>query len=201
MLARGCGRRDGAGVIRDLLAIRRPLAGFASIGVMWGAFAAQVPVIKGRVGAGDAEWGTVLSLSALGLLTALALAARLERRTGAAALPLAAVAMAAAFLIPAAAGGLWVAAGGLFLVAVGSGVTDVLANARLSEVEAREGRSLRTSGTPGSPSPTRRPRSRRASRGRPGWGPWRCSRPSRRSSRRWPSARARRWRRRGRTRA
>lgn len=149
MLARGGGRRDGAAVIRDLLAIRRPLAGFAALGVTWGAFAAQVPVIKARVGAGDAEWGTVLSLSALGLLTALALAPRLERRAGSLALPLAAALMAGAFLLPAAAGGLPVAAGGLFLVAVGSGVTDVLANARLSEVEAREGRSLMNLGHAG----------------------------------------------------
>ena len=136
-------------MLRDALAIRRPLAGFASIGVMWGAFAAQVPVIKAQVGAGDAEWGMVLSLSALGLLTALALAPWLERRAGELALPLAAALMAAAFLIPAGAGGLAVAAGGLFLVAVGSGVTDVLANARLSEVEAREGRSLMNLGHAG----------------------------------------------------
>ena len=136
-------------MLRDAIAIRRPLAAFAAIGVMWGAFAAQVPVIKSQVGAGDAEWGAVLSLSALGLLTALALAPWLERRTGAMALPLAAAGMAACFVIPAGAGGLAVAAGGLFLVAVGSGVTDVLANARLSEVEAREGRSLMNLGHAG----------------------------------------------------
>ncbi len=136
-------------MLRDAIAIRRPLAGFAAIGAMWGAFAAQVPVIKAQVGAGDAQWGMVLSLSAVGLLGALTLAPWLERRAGAWSLPMAAAAMAAAFLIPAAAGGLAVAAAGLFLVAVGSGVTDVLSNARLSEIEAREGRSLMNLGHAG----------------------------------------------------
>lgn len=136
-------------MIRDLVTIRRPLAGFAAIGTMWGAFAAQVPVIKAQVGASDAEWGMVLSLSAVGLLAALVLAVRLERAAGALALPAAAVAMAAFFLVPAASGGLALAAGGLFLVAVGSGVTDVLSNARLSEIEARTGRSLMNLGHAG----------------------------------------------------
>ncbi len=140
---------EAGGMLRDALAIRRPLAGFASIGTMWGAFAAQVPVIKAQVGAGDAQWGLVLSLSAVGLLGALTLAPWLERRLGPASLPLAAVGMAAAFLIPATAGGLGIAAAGLFLVAVGSGVTDVLSNARISEIEAREGRSLMNLGHAG----------------------------------------------------
>ena len=132
----------GAPMLRDAIAIRRPLAAFASMGLLWGAFAAQVPVLKRAIDASDAQFGLLLSLSAIGLLTALVLAPRVERRLGDLSLPAAMVLLPLAFQIPATAAIPLVFGLGMFLVATASGLEDVLMNARVAEIEAAEGRSL-----------------------------------------------------------
>ena len=132
----------GAPMLRDAIAIRRPLAAFASMGLLWGAFAAQVPVLKRAIDASDAQFGLLLSLSAIGLLTALVLAPWVERRLGDLSLPAAMVLLPLAFQIPATAAIPLVFGLGMFLVATASGLEDVLMNARVAEIEAAEGRSL-----------------------------------------------------------
>ena len=132
----------GAPMLRDAIAIRRPLAAFASMGLLWGAFAAQVPVLKRAIDASDAQFGLLLSLSAVGLLTALVLAPWVERRLGDLSLPAAMVLLPLAFQIPATAAIPLVFGLGMFLVATASGLEDVLMNARVAEIEAAEGRSL-----------------------------------------------------------
>ena len=129
-------------MLSDLHAIRRPFAAFVSMGLLWGAFAAQVPVLKRAIDASDAQFGLLLSMSALGLLTSLVLAPRVEGLLGDRSLPLAMVLLPAAFLIPATASVPLVFGLGMFLVATASGLEDVLMNARVSEIEAAEGRSL-----------------------------------------------------------
>ena len=132
----------GAPMLRDAIAIRRPLAAFVSMGLMWGAFAAQVPVLKRAIDASDERFGLLLSLAAAGLLTSLVLAPRIERLLGDRSLPLAMILLPCAFLIPATASAPLAFGIGMFLVATASGLEDVLMNARVAEVEAAEGRSL-----------------------------------------------------------
>ena len=63
----------------DLDAARAPFAAFAVIGVGWGGFAAQVPEIKARIGAGDAAFGGAMLVAAFGAIMALWLAPLADR--------------------------------------------------------------------------------------------------------------------------
>ncbi len=127
---------------RDLFASRRALAGFAVIGIGWASFSAQMPVIKTQVGVGDGFWGTLILLGSIGALMAMWLAPLVYRLIGAWALIAGVAVMIVGFLMTGVAQGPVVVGLGLFLAAAGSGVTDVLANAEVSEAEAETGRSL-----------------------------------------------------------
>ena len=122
---------------------RAPGAAFVAVGLTWGCFAAMAPVLKARIGADDAAFGLLLLGSAVGLSTTLWAAPRWDRAMGRWALPAGTVALAAC----ATASG-WAAAtvpaffAVLLLLGAMSGLTDVVMNARVSEVEARTGRSL-----------------------------------------------------------
>ena len=129
--------------IRSALHLSRvPAACFVIVGLFWGAFAAHVPDLKAQIGASDAVFGLVIFGQAAGLLTAMVLAPRLDRRLGRAGLQVAATALALAWLLP----GWIVTPVGLFLVMLllgaTSGLLDVSMNARVSELEARHGRTL-----------------------------------------------------------
>lgn len=120
----------------------RASLGFVAMGLSWGSYAAQVPVIKTRIGASDAEFGTILSIAPLGLLLAVLLGPRLDDRLGANTLRFLGICVAASFLLPGLATGPLVFGVGLFAVTLASGSLDIVANARVSELEASEGRSL-----------------------------------------------------------
>lgn len=121
---------------------RVPAAAFVLLGLYWGGFAALVPQIKARIGAGDAQFGLLLLGSAAGLVAAMWLAPRADRLLGAWAMPAASLALAAAFAAPA----LVTGPAGFFLAMVGvgaaSGLLDVIMNTRVSELEARHARAL-----------------------------------------------------------
>lgn len=121
---------------------RAPALAFAGLGLGWGTFAAFVPVIKAGLGASDGLFGALLLASSLGLLTAMWLAPWLDARLGRLALPAASVALALAFLLPGLAPGPVAFALAMATVGVASGLTDVTMNARVSEIEVREARSL-----------------------------------------------------------
>ncbi|MBB95933.1 MAG: MFS transporter [Rhodobacteraceae bacterium] len=127
---------------RDLATCRRPALAFMAIGVFWAAVAAQVPVLKAGIGASDAIYGMVFLVSSFGSVTAMWIAPRVDRRLGRNALAVSAAMMALAFLLPGLAGGLVAFTAAMFLAAMGSGLSDVLMNARVSELEARTGRPL-----------------------------------------------------------
>jgi MFS family permease len=129
-------------IFNDLWISRKPLAGFVVIGIGWAAYFAQMPVIKAGVGASDGAYGSVVLLAALGAVAAMWLAPLADRLAGSWALPIGAGAVAVGFLCAGAAGGLLGLMLALMLSSVGSGVVDVLVNARLSEKEARHGRQL-----------------------------------------------------------
>lgn len=125
-----------------LAATPRPALAFLTLGLFWGTFAAQVPVLKAGLGASDGLFGTLLLGSAFGLVTSMWLAPRVDRLLGARGMQVAALMLALAVLGPALARtpGAFFAA----MVALGlaSGLLDVLMNTRVSETEARAGRSF-----------------------------------------------------------
>jgi hypothetical protein len=129
-------------ITRDLFASRRALAAFSVIGIGWASFSAQMPVIKDQVGAGDGLWGTLILVGSTGAVLAMWFAPLVFRLVGAWAMAAGIAIMIVGFLITGIAQGPLVVGIGLFLAAAGSGVTDVLANAEVSEAEAETGISL-----------------------------------------------------------
>ena len=121
---------------------RAPLLAFVAMGMGWGGFAVYVPVIRERLGVGDGMFGLLLLGSALGLLTAMWIAPRVDRRLGAAALPAASFALGLAFLGPASMHQPALFALAMVLTGLCSGLTDVIMNARVADLEARHRRSL-----------------------------------------------------------
>jgi MFS family permease len=121
---------------------RQPALAFAAMGLGWGAFAAFVPDIKGGLGASDALFGTLLLGSSIGLLSAMWLAPLVDARLGRYALPAASAALATAFLLPGLAPVPLAFALAMGMVGVTSGLTDVVMNSRVSELETAHRRTL-----------------------------------------------------------
>jgi MFS family permease len=129
--------------LRDDLSLSRPAAAaFAAVGLYWGAFAAQVPVLKAAIEVSDGLFGVVLLIGSGGAVLAMWLAPPFERMLGRQAMPVCAVLMALAFLLPGLTTGPWGFALAMILAASSSGCLDVIMNARLSALEQRRGRVL-----------------------------------------------------------
>ena len=130
-------------VIAALRLSRAPVFAFVAVGLMWGGFAAAVPLLKARTGASDAAFGLMLLGTAVGLATTLYTAPRWDRRLGRWAMPagtamLAAIAVAGPGQAPTL---VWLFAA-LAVAGMASGLTDVVMNARVAALEARHARSL-----------------------------------------------------------
>lgn len=126
----------------DLRLSRSTAAAFAAVGIYWGAFAAQVPVLKAGIGASDGVFGLALLVGAGGAVAAMWLAPLAERRAGRRALPVCAGLMAMGFLLPALAGGPVLFAAAMVAASASSGCLDVIMNARVAALERRRGRAL-----------------------------------------------------------
>jgi len=129
-------------ILSALSITRRPAICFAIVGLSWGSFAAQAPVFKAALGATDPQFGVLFLGTALGLGSTIWLAPLFDRRLDGWSMPVAAVLLASAMLLP----GL-ITLPMLFFVAMAlvgtcSGLLDVVMNARVSEVEAAHNRSL-----------------------------------------------------------
>lgn len=129
-------------ILSALSLSRRPAVAFVVVGMLWGSFAAFVPVIKTQLGASDALFGMLLLGSAFGLVSAMWLAPRADRFLGARGMQICAVLFALIWLIPGQITTPLVFAGVMAMVGMSSGMLDVMMNARVSELEARHGRSL-----------------------------------------------------------
>ena len=121
---------------------RQPALAFAAMGAGWGAFAAFVPDIKAGLGASDALFGALLLGSSVGLLSAMWLAPIVDARLGRYALPAASAALATAFLLPGLAAAPVAFAAAMLMVGMTSGLTDVVMNARVSDLETAHRRTL-----------------------------------------------------------
>lgn len=144
LLRVGWGRVCGAGmsVLSALSLSRRPLVAFMIVGTFWGSFAAQVPVLKAGIEADDTLFGLILLGTSLGLVTTMWMAPLFDRWMGAWAMPVAGCIFAAVALGPALAPSPVWFFGAMVLAGYCSGILDVVMNARVSELEARHGRSL-----------------------------------------------------------
>lgn len=129
-------------LFNDLYASRRALAAFVVIGIGWATFSAQMPVLKEQVGVGDGFWGALILVGSTGALLAMWLAPLVYRILGTWAMIASVTVMIVGFLLTGLSQGPVAVGFALFLAAAGSGVSDVLANAEVSEAEADTGRSL-----------------------------------------------------------
>ena len=129
-------------LIDDIVLSRGPAAAFAVMGLYWGAFAALVPDLKAQIGASDGVFGLALFVSASGAVASMWLAPRVGEILGKRAMSFGALAMAVAFLLPGATGGAAGFALAMLLCAAASGILDVIMNAQVSRIEARENAAL-----------------------------------------------------------
>ena len=122
-------------VFHALYLSRRPAVAFVIVGLFWGCFAAYVPQIKARLDVSDATFGLLLLCNALGLVSSMVLAPRLDRLLGARGMQIGSVALMISFLLPGFATDALSFGLAMVIVGAASGFTDVLMNARVSELE------------------------------------------------------------------
>ncbi|MFC6583567.1 hypothetical protein [Sulfitobacter aestuariivivens] len=126
----------------DIILSRRPLMGFVAIGVAWATYFAQMPDIKANVGASDGVYGLVMFVASLASIAAMWLAPFCRRVLGGRAVGLGILMVGFGMFWAGLAGSIAVMVLGMSLAAMGSGIVDVLINARVSEIEAETGQSL-----------------------------------------------------------
>ncbi len=119
-----------------------PVTGFLAIGLFWGSFSAAVPVIKDNIGASDEVFGWALMANAIGVVSAMFLAPRIDAALGKRSLQISmgCFAVILPFLIMS-----WSVQSFVCIVlfsGFAAGQVDILINTRVSELEARHGRSL-----------------------------------------------------------
>ncbi len=129
-------------IVSALNLSRRTSAAFFLLGSFWGGFAALVPVIKAGLGVDDGVFGLLLLGSAVGLVSAMWLAPRADRVLGARGMQVAALGMAVMWQGMGLVSLPWMFAGLMVFLGMFSGLLDVIMNSRVSELEARTGRSL-----------------------------------------------------------
>lgn len=125
---------------RETLAIARaPLAAFAAMGILWGSFAASLPDLKSMLGVNEAELGRLLLFTPIAGVLAMLIAPVVGARLGRIALPVVAVLMACAFAVPGHVRDPLLFPLAMLACGAGTGVTDVLMNARVAQIENRRG--------------------------------------------------------------
>ncbi len=129
---------------KTLNVARAPLAAFAAMGVVWGTFAAVLPDLKTMLGVDEARLGLLLLFTPVAAVTAMLLAPALGAAMGRLALPVAAVAMGLAFALPGQTAHLVPFALAMMAAGAATGLTDVLMNARVAQLENTSGLHLMT---------------------------------------------------------
>lgn len=126
-------------VISTLRIARPALAAFAAMGVVWGTFAAVLPDIKTMLGVDEVLLGLLILFTPIAAVCAMLLAPRIGAALGGLALPVASMAMAAAFVVPGQMTALWLFALAMMGCGAATGLTDVLMNARVATLENDRG--------------------------------------------------------------
>lgn len=114
---------------------RAPLAAFAAMGILWGTFAAVLPDLKAMLDVGEAKLGQLILFTPLAAVTAMLLAPAFGVIAGRVALPIAALAMAFAFSLPGQAASVTLFPLAMMACGAGTGLTDVMMNARVAQIE------------------------------------------------------------------
>ena len=130
------------GLKHDLYLSRKPLAGFVVIGMAWASYFAQMPVIKSNLSVSDDTYGALLLIAAIGALAAMWLAPLADRFAGKFSLPLGALLVAFGFLWAGVSPNVIAFLVAMTITSAGSGIVDVLVNARIAGIEARSKRNL-----------------------------------------------------------
>lgn len=126
-------------ILPTLAAARAPLAAFASMGVVWGTFAAILPDLKAMLGVDEARLGQLIFATPIAAVCAMLVAPLFGHAMGRIALPLATALMALAFALPGQASALILFPLAMMCCGAATGLTDVLMNARVSVIEADRG--------------------------------------------------------------
>ncbi len=126
-------------VVATLRISRPALAAFAAMGVRWGTFAAVLPDLMVMLDVDETRLGLVILFTPIAAVCAMLLAPRTGAALGGMALPVATLAMAAAFALPGQTQVLWVFALAMIGCGAATGLTDVLMNARVAEMENSHG--------------------------------------------------------------
>lgn len=127
---------------RDFIDSAPMTAAFAAIGLCWGSFAAQVPVLKEQIGASDSQFGMAMLISSVGAVIAMLNAPNTERLLGKQAMVVLALCMGVLFVTPGLTVSWWQFALCMTFVAMMTGSLDVVMNAKVSALESEIGRSL-----------------------------------------------------------
>jgi MFS family permease len=118
-----------------LRAARPALAAFAAMGVGWGAFAAVLPDLKAMLDVTEAELGRLMFMAPIAAVLAMLTAPAVGAAMGRYAMFGATILMALAFALPGQAASVWVFPIALMACGAATGLTDVLMNARVTEME------------------------------------------------------------------
>jgi MFS family permease len=122
------------------LAHARPAIGaFAAMGVLWGTFAAVLPDLKEMLGVDEAQLGLLIFMTPIAAISAMLVAPMFGAAMGRAALPLAVLLMALAFMLPGQASIWWLFPLAMACAGAATGLTDVLMNARVAAIETSRG--------------------------------------------------------------
>ncbi|MEC7764536.1 MAG: MFS transporter [Pseudomonadota bacterium] len=116
---------------------RGPAFVLMATGVYWGGLAGMMPDLKAHVGASDGQMGALLLAPASASVIAMGIAPWATQRFGGLVLPIASVAIAAAFLLYLTADSIVSLAFALFVGGLTVAFADMTANIRLANVEAR----------------------------------------------------------------
>ena len=112
------------------------------MGLVWGSFAAMVPVIKGGIGVTDGEFGMLLLLGSVSASIMMLSAPAVARRLGALQMILPMMVMALFSVFVALPDTVWLFAIILMTMTAGSAFLDIVMNTELSAIEARENTGL-----------------------------------------------------------
>jgi MFS family permease len=115
---------------------RAPLAAFAAMGVLWGAFAAVLPDLKVQLGVDETRLGLLMLMTPLAAVLAMLAAPAFGVALGRMALPVAALAMTLTFALPGQVHVVWLFPLAMMCAGSATGLTDVLMNARVAALES-----------------------------------------------------------------
>ncbi|MEM8978885.1 MAG: MFS transporter [Pseudomonadota bacterium] len=121
---------------------KKPVPAFAAVGFFWGSLAASIPVIKTNLSVNDVTFGLLLLANAVGLVAAMWTAPWFDKKLGSRSLPTASALFACCFALPVMMPTPLTFTLAMLTMGIASGLTDVTMNARVSELEARHGRTL-----------------------------------------------------------